>query len=425
MIKLRLLWTDPVSQRHRHPLLNTPIALGSTFKSMPVEISGKSVSRMVIGDRQVQDFHALLVEVEGEIYLIDNLGQTFVNQRPVTGQAQLHPGDCIRIGSTEIQFEMISTPGARPSGQQTTHLQAIPGGLNQPPQQSFSPNGNGRPSRASNPAPGDASTASSARSMGHHPISNGNHRSVNRPIHIVPDPSPTPDPITNFPDHNSPQDPFRTHSQSDIPTGPGSASPEQQSAPHNPSNPAGANSAASPSSAAPSHPNGQSATGQNGRQNHAPTHHGGHQNHAPSNPPLQSRAWRQAVTPQPDQPQNPQSPGGLAANQNGQAQLSPPSNGHLQANRPSPHQPESGPIPAPWEQEGQGPVHSPAGTGCRRIVGFLFKRPCGRSNSEGCNDCANGYSSQAYASDYELYEGFGHYGPGDWGYGLLANQNQT
>lgn len=54
------------------------------------------------------------------------------------------------------------------------------------------------------------------------------------------------------------------------------------------------------------------------------------------------------------------------------------------------------------------------------MVGFLFKRPCGRQSNAGCEDCANGYSNHAYGEEYALYEGFGRYEQGDWGHGLLA-----
>lgn len=430
MMKLRLLWTDPVSQRPRHPLLNTPVALGSTFRSMPVEISGKSVSRMVIGDRQVQDFHALLVEIDQEIYLIDNLGQTYINQQPVQGQAQLNSGDRIRIGSTEIQFQIIPPPGSRPSGTQTTRLQAIPGGLNQS-SQSWSPNsnGNGRPAgqpvaRASSSSPGNAPTTTGTNSTNHLPNrpNNGNHGSTNRPMHLVPDPRQTPDLRTYLPPHNSPQDPFKTHSQRNVPAEQGSAPTNHQPPPNHPMASAGSHSPTSHSSAHPSAPsNGHYPTGQNSPQNQTPGNNGyrsqGSINSHPPSPAPQPASFPTPSTQQ-QQPAQQQpaleAPSGFAAHHPEQAQpFKPVETPQSVAMQPA----------VPFQPNGQA-QHSTGG-GCRRIVGFLFKRECGRSESAGCSHCENGYSSQAYAADYELYDGFGRYGPGDWGYGLLANQNQT
>jgi hypothetical protein len=47
---------------------------------------------------------------------------------------------------------------------------------------------------------------------------------------------------------------------------------------------------------------------------------------------------------------------------------------------------------------------------CDRMVGFLFKRRCGRTDTVGCPDC-NTY----YDDEYAYYEGFGNYRRGNWG----------
>jgi FHA domain len=46
---------------------------------------------------------------------------------------------------------------------------------------------------------------------------------------------------------------------------------------------------------------------------------------------------------------------------------------------------------------------------CDRMVGFLFKRRCGRTDRTGCADC-----EQSYENDYAFYSEYGNYHSG-WG----------
>ncbi len=344
-MKLRLSWTDPVSQRTRQPLLNAPIALGQAFTAMPEEISGKSVSRMVIGDRQIRDFQALLVEIEGEIYLIDNGGQTYINQQQVSGQERLEHGDRIRIGQTELQLQMMDAPPTSPN-QRSTHLQK---GLDPAIEPSPSANGNGNgnghngatinaPNQANISAPGIPQPGQIPGSPLNGHSSNGN--GISQPLPVVPAPSalngkPTSPPTSNQNDQQLP--------------------PVHQS---------------------------------NGHLPQINEHGLGNGQHRQSNGfanPDQIIAQPQSQTPAP-------SPLNLAP-----------------AGTPQPMELAIG----------------PSNSGCRRMVGFLFKRPCGRNNTSGCDHCANGYSNHAYSADYDLYEGFGRFEPGDWGYGLLENQETS
>lgn len=326
-MKLRLSWIDPVSQRHRRPLLSAPIALGQAFAAMPEQISGQSVSRMVVGDRQIRDFQALIVEVEGDLYLIDNGGETYVNQQQVNGQELLKHGDRIRIGQTELQLQIMDAPPSSPS-QRSTHLQAIP-------------------EPAIEPEP--------RQSNGHYAVAQPN----------------------SLPPLNAPS--------------PSSAKPEQ-------------NSGNFPSSQALSSSQGMNLNG---------------------NAPAQTD---QSARPQQSAPEAPpQFPTPLNDSHLGQANSQPvvpaptadPASPYPKATtQASPEQPSS-PQPLTLHNSAPNP-------GCRRMVGFLFKRPCGRTDSSSCDHCANGgYSSHAYNADYDLYEGFGRFEPGDWGYGLLTQQNQT
>ena len=67
----------------------------------------------------------------------------------------------------------------------------------------------------------------------------------------------------------------------------------------------------------------------------------------------------------------------------------------------------------------------PDGT-CIRKVGFLFKRKCGRTTTEGCSNCRNGQvdpNRDLYRDDYDYYPGYGRYGRGYWGHDYYHNRH--
>jgi len=52
---------------------------------------------------------------------------------------------------------------------------------------------------------------------------------------------------------------------------------------------------------------------------------------------------------------------------------------------------------------------------CKKMVGFLFKRPCDRTSTIGCPHCNDGGEDlNDYESDYVYYENYGDYN--DWGH---------
>ena len=51
--------------------------------------------------------------------------------------------------------------------------------------------------------------------------------------------------------------------------------------------------------------------------------------------------------------------------------------------------------------------------GCDKMVGFLFKRRCGRTDTRGCTYCEDGRSSAEPYTEYSYYQGYGTYD--DWG----------
>ncbi len=59
-------------------------------------------------------------------------------------------------------------------------------------------------------------------------------------------------------------------------------------------------------------------------------------------------------------------------------------------------------------------IRTGSNEGCDRMVGFLFKRRCGRTDSTGCPYCQGGQTNEdPYWNDYSYYRGYGRYD--DWG----------
>ena len=64
---------------------------------------------------------------------------------------------------------------------------------------------------------------------------------------------------------------------------------------------------------------------------------------------------------------------------------------------------------------------------CTRKVGFLFKRRCGRTTTQGCPDCKNGQvdpNRDLYREDYSYYPGYGRYGRGHWGHDYYHHRDR-
>ena len=64
---------------------------------------------------------------------------------------------------------------------------------------------------------------------------------------------------------------------------------------------------------------------------------------------------------------------------------------------------------------------------CNTKVGFLIKRRCGRTTTEGCKFCRNGQvepNRDLYADDYNLYPSYGYYGRSSWGSRYYYNRDR-
>ncbi len=64
-----------------------------------------------IDDRYASGLHARMYPRAGRYYLEDmnSTNGTLMNETPVTGEVELVPGDRIRIGDTELRFELEDT----------------------------------------------------------------------------------------------------------------------------------------------------------------------------------------------------------------------------------------------------------------------------------------------------------------------------
>ncbi len=101
-MQIQLSWIDRNTGDRRQPLLETPVAIGSEFTQMPPEINGKQVSRMVIQDNSVANYHALIHYQNQELSIIDN-SNTGINVNGVqSSRSRLQDGDRIQIGECEI-----------------------------------------------------------------------------------------------------------------------------------------------------------------------------------------------------------------------------------------------------------------------------------------------------------------------------------
>lgn len=301
-LQLRLSWVDPSSGRQRRPRLFLPVALGKRFAAMPAALDQQPVSRMVINDDQAEDFQALIMGGEGEVYVVAMAGAIAVNQQQVEGEWRLAVGDRLGIGETEIEVEAIEVEAIEMEAIEVSQAERLTQGAGQ----------DGIDSKI-----GDTTGGDFEPSIERGPTSD-------RPAHFT------------------------------IPT------------------------------------------------------------------PISPNRWIGAVHPgfgfkQTDPVQGSASPlatPGMPLEQGSPSPSSPLQPGPISL---GPIPPAPSPRPAPAHPTLLGP-------GCRHSVGFLIQRQCGRSNSIGCPHCSQGKRSSLhpFAQDYDLYPGFGRYGPGDWGYGLLV-----
>ena len=109
-MQIQLFWIDPNTEERREPLLNTPVAIGSNFQEMPQEINGEPVSRVVILDDLIADYHILITWESQKLIVIAQNTQRGVKINGLQrNNASLKDGDRLQIGICEIMVSLVGT----------------------------------------------------------------------------------------------------------------------------------------------------------------------------------------------------------------------------------------------------------------------------------------------------------------------------
>ena len=101
-MQIKLSWLDPVTRESRQSTFAIPVALGKKIASMPQIIEGKRVSRLVLQDEEIADYHALIYIENGELQVLDSSTTGIkVNDKQIF-RSKLTNGDHLQICSYEI-----------------------------------------------------------------------------------------------------------------------------------------------------------------------------------------------------------------------------------------------------------------------------------------------------------------------------------
>lgn len=115
-MKVQLTWIEIESEQKRSPTFETPIAIGRTFGLMPSNLEGNRVSRLVIDGSDIFDYHALLLEKDGQLEIQPRRSQVKVNGELCSQDfCLLREGDRVQIGSYEIEITAIESDVIEPS----------------------------------------------------------------------------------------------------------------------------------------------------------------------------------------------------------------------------------------------------------------------------------------------------------------------
>jgi FHA domain len=109
-LQIQLSWTDPNTGDRREPLLETPVAIGRNFQQMPQQNNGERVSRVVIADDLIADYHALIDCQNQELIILDKNANNGIQINGVQlSNGILKKGDRIQIGNCEIVVNFAAT----------------------------------------------------------------------------------------------------------------------------------------------------------------------------------------------------------------------------------------------------------------------------------------------------------------------------
>ena len=115
-MRIQLLYTDPSSQTPLRPVLEVPVAVGSSFGDMPNLLGGDRVSRITLGHAQIAPYHVLLTIAQGRLQAVDQDSPAGIR---VNGQSQkiayLNEGDRLQVGPCEMQIRIIDPTTPTPA----------------------------------------------------------------------------------------------------------------------------------------------------------------------------------------------------------------------------------------------------------------------------------------------------------------------
>ena len=129
-MQIQLNWTDPNTGQQQQPILQTPVALGQEFAAMPNQINGNPVSRIVLADSQVNDYHALIDSYNGELMIVDQNSSvgTLINGIRLPSSTIID-GDRLQIGSYQIQIKLSVSAAASTNSEGTWQCDRMVGFL--------------------------------------------------------------------------------------------------------------------------------------------------------------------------------------------------------------------------------------------------------------------------------------------------------
>jgi pSer/pThr/pTyr-binding forkhead associated (FHA) protein len=70
-ISVQLSWLEIITNQPQSLHLNLPIAIGKDVNSLPENLDGNQVAQVILGDRSVSRYHALLIFEQGNVVVID------------------------------------------------------------------------------------------------------------------------------------------------------------------------------------------------------------------------------------------------------------------------------------------------------------------------------------------------------------------
>ncbi|MCS7030088.1 MAG: FHA domain-containing protein [Gloeomargarita sp. SKYG116] len=110
-IYVQLTWNDPQTGAVTQHTYTPPIAIGREYEQMPSRLGGKTVNRVVLPDRQISRFHALITSSGGQVILTDRSanGTELNGERLHQASRVLHGHDVIRLGSHRITITLATT----------------------------------------------------------------------------------------------------------------------------------------------------------------------------------------------------------------------------------------------------------------------------------------------------------------------------